>query len=160
MRSRLLIAYRGRLTWPHYSDGRLKSVTGPSVPDPGGNGGTLNFTTQYAYNLSTNTTTITNPDGGTVTRQDDSFGNPLSVTEQVTSGTNRTTTYQYDSKENLIKVVRPCGNATCSDSSGNDTWVYTYDANGFQTSVQARVCLLIPRPTTSLVKALRGRMPV
>src|SRR5206468_4277873 len=68
---------------------------------------------------------------------DDSFGNPLTITEQVSSGVSRTTTYQYDSKENLIKVIRPCGNATCTDTSGNDTWPYTYDANGFPTSMQA-----------------------
>jgi RHS repeat-associated protein len=115
-------------------DGRLKSVTGPSVSDANGN--PTQYTTQYSYNPSTNTTTITNPDGGTVTRTDDSFGNPLTVVESVTSSTMRTTTYQYDANENLVKVIRPCGNTACSDTTGNDTYIYTYDANGFQTSIQ------------------------
>src|SRR5258707_13872130 len=79
-------------------DGRLKSVTLPSVSDANGN--PTQYTTQFSYNLSTNTTTTTNPDGGTVTRTDDSMGNPLSVVEQVNGITSRTTTYQYDAKEN------------------------------------------------------------
>jgi RHS repeat-associated protein len=107
-------------------DGRLKSVTGPQVPDPSGNPGNVQFTTQYSYNLSTNTTTITNPDGGIVTRTDDSFGKPLSVTEQIDASTSRTTTYHYDSKENLDLVTDPLAHQT----------QYTYDANGFQTSVK------------------------
>jgi RHS repeat-associated protein len=115
-------------------DGRLKSFTQPTVSD--GNGNPVQYTTQYAYNLTSKITTITNPDGGTVTRTDDSFGNPLSITEQVNGSTSRTTTYQYDSKENLVKIIHPCGNSTCSDTTGNDTWNYTYDANGFQTSIQ------------------------
>ncbi len=102
-------------------DGRLFSVTD-----------TMSNTWNYSYNLTTNTTTITNPtDGqgnrGTVARTDDSFGKPLSVTEQVDATTFRTTTYQYDSKENLVSMVDPLQ---------NPAWVYTYDANGFQTSVK------------------------
>jgi len=115
-------------------DGRLQSVTGPSVSDANGN--PTQYTTQYSYNLSTNATTITNPDGGTVTRTDDAFGNPLTIVEAVNSTTTRTTTNQYDSNENLTKVIRPCGNTACADTSGNDTYIYTYDANGFQTSIQ------------------------
>jgi len=84
-------------------------------------------TWQYAYNLSTNTTTITNPDGGTVVRTDDSFGKPLSITEKVDATTSRTTTYQYDAKENLLRMIDPLQNPAT---------VYTYDANGFQTSIQ------------------------
>jgi RHS repeat-associated protein len=92
---------------------------------------------QYSYNVATNTTTTINPDQGTVTRTDDSFGNPLSITEQVNSTTTRATTYQYDAKENLISMTDACGNGTCSDTVGtNHTWHYTYDSNGFQTSVQ------------------------
>jgi RHS repeat-associated protein len=127
----------------YYADGRLKSVAGPQVPDPNGGSGMVQYTTDYSYNLSNNTTTITNPadaqgNRGTITRTDDSFGKPLTVVEQVNASTSRTTTYQYDSKENLVQVVRPCGNpiGSCSDMSGNDTWIYTYDANGFQTSMQ------------------------
>ena len=109
-------------------DGRLQSITdGMPTPD----------VWSYTYNLSTNTTTTTNPDSGTVSRTDDALGNPLSITEQVTSSVSRTTTYQYDSKENLIHVTDACGNGSCPDTSGsNHTTTYGYDANGFQTSVQ------------------------
>jgi YD repeat-containing protein len=118
----------------YYPDGRLQNVTGPSVSDANGN--PTQYTTLYSYNLSTNTTTITNPDGGTITRTDDGMGKPLTLIEQVNGSTSRTTTYQYDANENLIKMIKPCGNASCSDTTGNDTWNYTYDANGFQTSIQ------------------------
>jgi len=101
-------------------DGRLFSFT-----DAAGN------KWQYSYNLSTGTTTTTNPDTGTVVRADDTLGNPLSVTDPL----GRITTYQYDSKENLIKVIRPCGHASCIDTTGSDTYTYGYDANGFQTSI-------------------------
>jgi len=40
-----------------YDNGRLQSVTDA-----------LNQTTRYSYNLTTNTTTVTNPDGGIQTR--------------------------------------------------------------------------------------------
>jgi len=105
-------------------DGRLKSITD-----------TMQNTWNYSYNLSTNTTTTTNPDGGTVTRTDDSFGKPLSITEQVNTSTSRTTTYQYDANENLSSMTDACGNGSCPDTTGtNHTYTYTYDANGFQTS--------------------------
>jgi RHS repeat-associated protein len=116
-------------------DGRLKSVAGPTVADVNGN--PVQYTTQYTYNLSTKTTTTTNPDGGTVVETDDGFGKPLSISQQVNSSTTRTTTYQYDAKENLTSMTDACGNGSCPDTTGsNHTWTYTYDANGFQTSVQ------------------------
>jgi RHS repeat-associated protein len=93
-------------------DGRLFSIT-----DTTGN------TWSYTYNLSTNTTTTTNPDTtGTVVRTDDSFGKPLSITDPL----NRKTTYVYDSSENLVSMTDPLNNTT----------TYTYNANGFQTSVK------------------------
>jgi RHS repeat-associated protein len=118
----------------YYPDGRLQNVTGPSVTGPDGN--PTNYLTQYAYNLTTKTTTVTNPDNGTVATTYDGFGKPLTVVEQVNATTSRTTTYQYDSKENLTSMVDACGNGTCGDMTGsNHTTVYTYDSNGYQTSV-------------------------
>src|SRR5439155_19429106 len=55
---------------------------------------------------------------------DDSFGKPLSITDPL----NRTTTYQYDSQENLISVI--------DAMQPSATTTYTYDTNGFQRSVQ------------------------
>ena len=54
----------------YYSNGQLQSVT-----DAVGN------TTQYSYNVATNTTTVTNPDGGTIVTVADAYGDPLSVTD-------------------------------------------------------------------------------
>jgi RHS repeat-associated protein len=94
-------------------DGRLFSITD-----------TMQQTTSFSYTLSTNTTTTTFPDGGVQTRTDDSFGKPLSITDPL----NRTTTYRYDSNENLISMT----DAMQPPATTN----YTYDANGFQTSIQ------------------------
>jgi len=118
----------------YYPDGRLQSVTGPTVSDASGN--PVQYVTQYAYNVGTRTTTITNPDGGAVTRVDDAFGKPVSIAEQVDSTTMRTTTYQYDASENLASSVDACGNGSCADIVGTaHTTTYKSDANGFQTSV-------------------------
>jgi YD repeat-containing protein len=97
----------------YYPDGRLQSISDTLTPPN---------TTNFSYNVSTNTTTTTFPDGGVQTRTDDSFGNPLSITDPL----NRTTTYSYDSKENLVSMVDPLQNPATT---------YTYDANGFQTSI-------------------------
>ncbi len=108
-------------------DGRLETISDTMQPPN---------VWHYSYNLSTNTTTTTNPDSGTVTRTEDAFGKPLSITEQVDASTFRTTTYQYDASENLISMTDACGNGSCPDTTGpNHTYTYTYDANGFQTSV-------------------------
>jgi RHS repeat-associated protein len=78
-------------------------------------------TTQYSYNISTNTTTTTFPDGGVRVETDASFGKPLSITDPM----NRNTSYTYDSNQNMLTKSVPFR-----------TWTYTYDANGFQTSVK------------------------
>src|SRR5579883_2518764 len=82
----------------------------------------LGQTTGYAYNLSTNTTTVTNPDGGTVVTVYDSYGKALTVTDPL----NHTTTNVYDANHNLTSVTDPLGH----------TMAYTYDSNGNRTSVK------------------------
>jgi YD repeat-containing protein len=72
--------------------------------------------------VSTNTTTTTFPDTGVQVETDNSFGKPLSITDPL----NRTTTYTYDTNQNMLTMTNPLGK----------TWTYTYDANGFQTSVR------------------------
>jgi RHS repeat-associated protein len=95
-------------------NGRLKSVQDG-----------LGETTSYAYNLATNTTTVTYPpDGsghvGTSTMVYDAQGNLLSSTDP----NGLTTTNTYDATGNLLSVTDPLGHTNS----------YTYDANGNQTS--------------------------
>jgi RHS repeat-associated protein len=95
-------------------DGRLLSVTD-----------SFNNTTSYAYNLATNTTTVTYPPDasgnvGTATMVYDSYGKLLSSTDPL----NNTTTNVYDANHNLISTTDPLGHTTTS----------TYDNNGNKTS--------------------------
>jgi RHS repeat-associated protein len=94
--------------------GRMESVTDG-----------LGEKTSYAYDLSTNTTTITYPADagggvGTARMVYDSYGMLLSSTDPL----GHTTTNVYDA-HNLTSVTDPLGHAT----------TYTYDANGNQTSI-------------------------
>lgn len=91
-------------------EGRIASVT-----DAAGN------TTGYEYDLSTLTTTVTNPDGGRDVSRYDSLGQLLSETDAL----GRTTTYTYDSNRNLLSETNALGQVTR----------YAYDENGNQISV-------------------------
>jgi RHS repeat-associated protein len=90
-------------------NGRLQSVTDA-----------FNNTTSYAYNLATNTTTITYPDHGTATMVYDNYGMLLNSTDPL----NHTTTNVYDVNHNLISTTDPLGHTTTA----------TYDSNGNKTS--------------------------
>jgi RHS repeat-associated protein len=108
---------------------------GPTDTDPNGlplNGrlqsatDALGETTSYAYNLSTNTTTITYPTDssgatGTAKMVYDSYGDLLTSTDPL----GHTKTNVYDAGHNLTSVTDPLGKITS----------YTYDSNGNQTSV-------------------------
>jgi RHS repeat-associated protein len=100
-------------------NGRLKSVTSPSVT--GANGSPTQYLTQYSYNVATNTTTTTNPDTGVVTETNDNFGKPLIIIDPLTN----TTTFTYYPHETLHTKVDPLNQAQ------NLATVYTYDANDF-----------------------------
>ncbi len=95
-------------------NGRLKIVTDA-----------LSETTSYAYNLTTNTTTITYPPDaggnvGTATMVYDALGDLLSSTDPL----GHTTTNTYDANQNLLTTTDPLGHTTN----------YTYDSNGNRTS--------------------------
>ena len=92
------------------ADGRLESVS-----DAAGN------TTRYAYDLTTNTTTVTNPDGGTIVSRYDSNGLLLSQTNPL----GHTTTHTYNSGRKKLTETNALNQVT----------TYTYDSNGNQTSV-------------------------
>jgi YD repeat-containing protein len=100
--------------------GRLQNVTGPMVAGP--NGTQTQYVTQYAYNVATNTTTTTYPDGGIVNETDDSFGNPVTIVDAL----NNTTTFMYYPNETLHTKVDPLRNPPTT---------YAHDANGFVTSL-------------------------
>ena len=98
-------------TTTYYADGRLQSVTDAMVK-----------TTGYAYDLATNTTTITHPDDtGTTIEKHDANGMVLSTTDPL----GRTTSYTYDANRNK---------RTETDAL-NKTTTYDYDANGHLRSV-------------------------
>ena len=90
-------------------NGRLESVQ-----DALGN------TTSYAYNLATNTTTLTYPDSGVATMVYDAYGMLLSSTDPL----GLTTANVYDARHNLISVTDPLGHVN----------TYAYDQNGNKTS--------------------------
>ena len=106
------------------SSGRLQTVTDA-----------LRQTTSYAYNLTTNTTTVTNPPDangniGTATMAYDSYGMLLSSTDPL----GHTTTNAYNANHTLMSATNPLGYTTS----------YTYDSNGNRTSVT------YPRTPTSV----------
>jgi RHS repeat-associated protein len=97
------------------ASGRLQSVTDG-----------LGETTSYAYDLTTNTTSITYPPDaggnvGTATMVYDTMGDLLTSTDPL----GHTTTNTFDSNQNLLSTTDPLNHITC----------YTYDANGNRTSV-------------------------
>ncbi|PKO04434.1 MAG: hypothetical protein CVU41_16860 [Chloroflexi bacterium HGW-Chloroflexi-3] len=95
----------------YYPDGRLESES-----DALGN------VFHYTYDVSTRTTSVTNPDGGTVVSVYDANGKLLRQTDPL----GHTTSYTYDANQNLLTQTDPLGHTTS----------YTYDANGNQTSVK------------------------
>ena len=95
----------------YYPDGRLKSVTDA-----------MGKTIGYAYDLATNTTTITHPDdSGSTVKRFDGRGLLLSETDPL----GRTKSYTYDTNRNKL---------TETDAL-NKTTTYTYDAGGHVKSV-------------------------
>ena len=95
-------------------NGRLQSVSDA-----------LSETTSYAYNLATNTTTITYPADasgavGSATMVYDSNGDLLTSTDPL----GHTTKNVYDANHNLTSVTDPLGNIT----------TYKYDSNGNRSS--------------------------
>jgi RHS repeat-associated protein len=101
--------------------GRLQSVTDA-----------FNNTTSYAYNLSTNTTTVTYPDSGTATMVYDSYGDLLSSTDPLGNTTTNTYDVGYDLHCNvsdlygqpaqnhlLTSTTDPLGHTSCYINDGS-----------------------------------------
>lgn len=81
----------------------------------------LGETTHYAYDLSTQTTTTTNPDGGIVKQSFNPTGQVLAEVDPL----GRIITYAYDANQNLIAQTNALGQVTR----------FTYDQNGQRASV-------------------------
>jgi RHS repeat-associated protein len=119
-------------TWKDiYSNNLLQSRTDP-----------LNNTTSFGSDTSMNQTSITGPNGKSVTLSYDSNGNLASASS---ADLGATKTLTYDSKNDLTSVTDPRGKVTSYsyDSSGNLTSVvqdgatvasYTYTAGGLKAS--------------------------
>jgi RHS repeat-associated protein len=105
----------------YYPDGRLQNETAPGLPAP-------NNAFQYAYDVPNRITTVTNPDGGTVTSTYNAYGSVLSQVTQADATTSRTTTFTYDTNHNMLTHAQVGLSKTLTTS-------YTYDANGFQDTV-------------------------
>jgi RHS repeat-associated protein len=142
--------YYSSPTDPVELNGRLKAVTHHVDA-------TTTHTTSYAYNLGTQTVTITNPDGGQVVNQylgqtvpqGNLSGTAIKLASQtidvgVIDGLvqRRTTRYTYDSRLNLVAVglpdpqtgaAAPISNnpATCAPRN----LCYAYDASGNQITI-------------------------
>jgi RHS repeat-associated protein len=112
-------------------NGRLQSTTDA-----------LGETTSYAYDLATNTTTITYPPDATgavghATMTYDSYGMLLSSTDPLSE----TTTNAYDANHNLISATDPLGHTT----------TYSYDTNGNRTSTTYPATATSTNTTSSTV---------
>ena len=98
-----------------------------SMTDPRGR------VTTYTIDPATgNRTKETDPLGQSASWTYDSHGNVLTATDK----NGNTTTYQYDSSDNLIKTIDPLGNSTTATYDGVGNRLSLTDADGNTTSYQ------------------------
>jgi RHS repeat-associated protein len=112
------------ITAEYYPDGRLRSETKYAALG-------VSYEFSYAYNLTDHTTTVTDPNGKTVTTRNNDYGLLLERTDEL----NRTTINAYDAKRNLETVTEPP--ATIGGTSRITT--YGYDLNGNRATVTQKI---------------------
>jgi YD repeat-containing protein len=89
--------------------------------------------TTYAYDTANLVTTVTDGEGKRVDYTTNANGNVVQTTQNPLDAASKTvTTFTYDNKNNLTKVVEPNTNK----ANGTAAYVYTYDPNGNITGVQ------------------------
>jgi len=86
----------------------------------------LGNVTAYQYNLAAHTTTITTPDGVTMTTAKDAFGDTVSVTD----GAGDITTYTYDADGRLLSTKDALGNVSTDQYDADGDLLQTTDATG------------------------------
>ena len=82
---------------------------------------TGSFTTNFNYNLATNTTYVTNPDSGVITNTYDTYGKLTNQTDPL----GYSTVFTYDGNHNILYKADPLSHVIS----------YTYDIKGNQTGV-------------------------
>ncbi len=87
--------------------------------------------THFTYDALNRMLTTTEFTRTTASNTYDSVGSLISSTD----AEGNTTTYTHDSAGRVISTTKPRGNEPGADP-GEHTWIYTYDENGNQTSVQ------------------------
>ena len=86
----------------------------------------LGNTTSYSTNIATHTTTVTTPDGVTMTTVKDAYGDTVSVT----NGGGNTTTYTYDADGRLLTTTTPLGEVSTNQYDKDGDLIQSTDATG------------------------------
>jgi RHS repeat-associated protein len=135
--------------------GRLKSVTGAL--------GEV-YTYTYAFNAAdgTNTTFVTNPDGGLSASKADSYGKVVSTSTDIRNSTSEAARWRigqsgYDAFRNQITQTLPIARA---DGSGPRTITYTYDIRGNREKVYSPHAAAIPTPTVTTYGPYGGPLTI
>ncbi|QCS54135.1 RHS repeat-associated core domain-containing protein [Priestia flexa] len=118
-----------KTTVEYDTSNRVKSISRPITI----NGALETSKTTYSYDTTNLVTSVTDGEGKRVDYTTNANGNVVQITENPLDAANKAvTTYIYDNKNNLTKVVDPNTNK----AGGTAAYVYTYDAKGNITGVQ------------------------
>ncbi|WP_426270378.1 LysM peptidoglycan-binding domain-containing protein [Dyella kyungheensis] len=86
----------------------------------------LGNTTSYSYSIAAHATTVTTPDGVTMTKAKDAYGDTVSVTD----GGGNSTTYTYDADGRLLTTKDALGNLSSDQYDAEGDLIQTSDATG------------------------------
>jgi RHS repeat-associated protein len=135
--------------------GRLKNVTDAL-------GEVYSYT--YSFNAAdgTNTTFVTNPDGGVSASKANSYGKVISTSTDIRTTSAdaprwRITQSGYDANRNQITQTLPIARA---DGSGPRTITYTYDIRGNREKVYSPHAAAIPTPTVTTYGPYGGPLSI
>jgi RHS repeat-associated protein len=135
--------------------GRLKNVTDAL-------GEVYSYT--YSFNAAdgTNTTFVTNPDGGVSASKANSYGKIISASTDIRTTSAdaprwRITQSGYDANRNQITQTLPIAKA---DGSGPRTITYTYDIRGNREKVYSPHAAAIPTPTVTTYGPYGGPLSI